>query len=366
MLPRLSIAIALVTILTPSTPAASPPLPAPASFTIHATRPTPDPIIPEQFLPGEAGVSINGPSLIRVPSWVKNPLGKYYLYFAHHAGLYIRLAYADNLAGPWKMYDGHVMPLGDQKAVIGHIASPDVIVDDASHQICLFYHGGHPPGVLRPTDIDDAGSGGLQLSSVATSADGLNFTPSNAIIGPGYLRVFPYRDHWYGLSDSGWLRRCDRLGAPFTPVAKVIGDDIAASLDPVTRHEPGATERVRTGTGPDRYALRHVAVDVLSDRLVVYFSCVGHRPERILATVIPLTGPPEKWHATGTWEVLRPETEAEGARLPLAYSSGGISKTHVNELRDPGIFREGNQSWLLYSLAGEHGLGLAKLTYGGL
>ena len=30
--------------------------------------------------------NINGPSLVRVPEWVEDPLGKYYLYFAHHRG----------------------------------------------------------------------------------------------------------------------------------------------------------------------------------------------------------------------------------------------------------------------------------------
>jgi hypothetical protein len=48
--------------------------------------------------------NINGPSLIRVPEWVKNPLGKYYLYFAHHQGSFIRLAYADSLDGPWHVH----------------------------------------------------------------------------------------------------------------------------------------------------------------------------------------------------------------------------------------------------------------------
>ena len=30
------------------------------------------------------GANINGPSLLRVPEWLPNPLGRYYLYFAHH------------------------------------------------------------------------------------------------------------------------------------------------------------------------------------------------------------------------------------------------------------------------------------------
>ena len=32
------------------------------------------------------GANINGPSLIRVPSWLSNAMGRYYLYFAHHKG----------------------------------------------------------------------------------------------------------------------------------------------------------------------------------------------------------------------------------------------------------------------------------------
>ena len=45
------------------------------------------------------GTNINGPSLIRVPVWVNKPLGRYYLYFAHHAGKFIRLAYANQISG---------------------------------------------------------------------------------------------------------------------------------------------------------------------------------------------------------------------------------------------------------------------------
>ena len=36
----------------------------------------------------------------RVPAWVTQPLGRYYLYFSHHKGTFIRLAYADDLKRP--------------------------------------------------------------------------------------------------------------------------------------------------------------------------------------------------------------------------------------------------------------------------
>ena len=57
--------------------------------------------------------TINGPSLIKVPSWIQNPLGKYYMYFSHHRGGYIRMAYADNVTGPYTIYAPGVLDLAD-------------------------------------------------------------------------------------------------------------------------------------------------------------------------------------------------------------------------------------------------------------
>ena len=85
---------------------------------------------------GRMGDNVNGPSLVRAPSWVERPLGRYYLYFAHHDGRYIRLAYADNLLGPWKTYEPGVLPL-DRSLFAGHIASPDVHVDEARREVRL-------------------------------------------------------------------------------------------------------------------------------------------------------------------------------------------------------------------------------------
>ena len=44
------------------------------------------PIVTPDMLPGDDGANINGPSLIKVPDWVSDRLGAYYLYFAHHTG----------------------------------------------------------------------------------------------------------------------------------------------------------------------------------------------------------------------------------------------------------------------------------------
>src|SRR5262245_64959037 len=59
------------------------------------------------------GNNTNGPSVLRVPPWVDKPLGRYYMYFAHHKGAYIRLAYANSISGPWMIYEPGVLNVRD-------------------------------------------------------------------------------------------------------------------------------------------------------------------------------------------------------------------------------------------------------------
>ena len=59
------------------------------------------------------GDNVNGPSIVRAPAWIKQPLGRYYAYFAHHKGQFIRLAYADAIAGPWTIYEPGVVQVKD-------------------------------------------------------------------------------------------------------------------------------------------------------------------------------------------------------------------------------------------------------------
>src|SRR4051795_5349577 len=59
------------------------------------------------------GGNVNGPTVIRVPAWVEHPLGRYYMYFANHIGDFIRLAYADAITGPWRVYEPGVLHVRD-------------------------------------------------------------------------------------------------------------------------------------------------------------------------------------------------------------------------------------------------------------
>src|SRR5690242_3461914 len=64
------------------------------------------------------GANIQGPSAIRVPDWLPGRLGAYYLYFADHKSSYIRLAYADDPAGPWTVHPPGSLHLAQSRFLI--------------------------------------------------------------------------------------------------------------------------------------------------------------------------------------------------------------------------------------------------------
>jgi len=152
-----------------------------------------------------AGNNINGPSLIAVPDWIANPLGRYYLYFSHHHGRQIYLAYADSIDGPWTIYPGRVLPLEITPSYNGdprdHVASPDVHVDHDEQRIRMYYHAQSKPG----NESFD------QSSYVAVSSDGLMFRPLEEVLGRFYFRVIKLQDYYYafakylGLHQIEWV-----------------------------------------------------------------------------------------------------------------------------------------------------------------
>ena len=47
--------------------------------------------------------------------------------------------------------------------------------------------------------------------------------------------------------------------------------------------------------------------------------------------------------------------------MPLKPSARGAIDEPVHQLRDPAIYREGDDTYLLYSVAGEQGIAIARL-----
>jgi len=324
--------------------------------TVRVERLLDAPVITEGSHPS-IGVNIQGPSLIRVPEWVEGRLGRYYLYFAHHKGSYIRLAYADDLVGPWAVYSPGSIQLSESHFAteppeataeqvdtfmkrarsmglnvdgIGHdlvreltwphIASPDVHVDDENLRIVMYFHG-----------LESVGN---QVTRVATSPDGIHFETRPEILGRNYWRSFWYDGYNYALAMPGKLYRSRGWLSGFEAGPLLFNPD-----------------------------MRHAGLLVRNRTLFVFWTQVGHKPERILLSTIDLSGDWESWKETEAIEVLRPETVWEGADAPLEPSVRSVAYGHVNQLRDPAIFVEEDDVYLLYAVAGESGIAIAKLHF---
>ena len=300
-------------------------------FSFRVERFEANPIIHREMhgMIGDVGNNINGPSLIRVPEWIEDPLGAYYLYFAHHHGGYIRLAYADRLEGPWKIHHGGVLPMEDTPGYEGrpgdHVASPDVHVDHDERRIRMYYH--------QPTPTDGPQGQGTY---VAVSDDGLNFEALDEYLGLFYFRVFE-RDGWH------------------YALAKYFNDGgiMYRSRDGLTDFEEGPRILPR---------VRHKALWEHDDNLYVFYSRGHDEPEHILVSRV--TNLNDDWH---DWEfsepqtVLRPEKDFEGVDEPIEESSFGATYDFVHELRDPAIYEEDGRVYLLYSAAGEWSIAIAEI-----
>jgi hypothetical protein len=307
-----------------------------------------NPIISSELLQGNDGDDINGPSLLKAPDWLPGRLGNYYLYFAHHKGKYIRLTYADDLKGPWKIYEPGTLtvtetvgsktplPADDAAASFGaetgndgvqHVASPDVHIDEANKEIVMFFH----------TPSLHNGKLG-QYSYRATSKDGIRFRADSTVLGESYFRVFDWNGNHYAIARTGVFYRSGDGGLSF---------------------EEGGNPFA--GIQTKENFLRHAAVKVHNGKLLVFYSRIGDTPERILLSEIALTDDWTKWTATQPVDIALPEKDYEGADLPLTTSKAGLYWGKVRELRDPAIYTEGDDWYLLYSVAGESGIGIGKL-----
>ena len=294
-------------------------LPPCAIESIAVRRCETNPLIDFQSSP-TLGHNINGPSVIRVPSWIKDPLGKYYMYFAHHGAKYIRLAYADSLQGPWRIYEPGTIQLEQATAFHGHIASPDVHVDQQKQEIRMYFHGPARGG---------------QKTGVATSRNGIDFVPSNVILGQFYFRVFQWNGWYHAIAkngNSGW-------------------GTLYRSKDGITPFE---------SRGDFIQMIRHAAVMIEGDQLLVFYSRAQDAPERIVVATVMLTDDWNDWQASEPIDVIRPEKNYEGIGYPNKPSRYG-SATNVRQLRDPCIFQEDGKTYLFYSAAGEMGIAMAEL-----
>jgi hypothetical protein len=253
--------------------------------------------------------NINGPSLIKTPDWLKNPLGKYYLYFADHQGTHIKMAYSNDINGPYTLYDKGTLKLSDTSCKT-HIASPDVHVKD--NEIVMYYHG----------DIYNH-----QYTMKSTSRDGINFITNNDVLTPFYHREFEYQENTYAI--------CKNRNEN-SHIYELINDSYKLQFEFLPRS-------------------RHTAVHIDGDIMYIFYTLVKESPERIY--VLKLVD----WIPVSNYELIRPEFTWEGSELQNINSQYGMSHGFVNQLRDPAIYEESGEVYLLYSYGGESGIAIAHL-----
>lgn len=300
-------------------------------FSFRVERLDNNPIIHRDLpgLEGEVGRNINGPSLVAAPPWLEKPLGRYYLYFGHHHGKFIRLATADELAGPWTVHAPGVLPQAETPGYEGrrgdHVASPDVHIDEELRRVRMYFHQPTPSG----------GPHG-QGTYLALADDGLNFTAQLNYLGLFYFRVFSREGWHYALAkyhnDGGILYR---------------------SRDGVTDFEAGPRILPR---------VRHTAVWQHDGEVYVFHSRGGDEPEHILCSrIVNLDDDWTEWKFSQPVSVITPEKDYEGASEPIRPSQFSAIHDFVHELRDPAIYEEDGRVYLLYSTGGETAIAIAEI-----
>lgn len=330
--------------------------------------------------PANDGMNINGPSLIKVPDWLKksgkvaHPDANYYLYFAHHQGKYIRLAWAKNIEGPWHLHaadkpEGQrgVLDLGKKSriklapglVIQNHVASPDVIVDAQKRMIVMYFHA--PTNVPGRTKNE-------QKTLVAVSRDGLDFNQvsSNSesfgirpvTLGTAYFRVFKWHGSVYAIGNRGLLYRAPDGLAVNGLISQGRSVGVAEDL---WERRPQILLPELEGNNQSEKKMRHSTIVARDNELLVFYTRIGDSPERILLSRISLNDDWLKWKEKyPPLEVLAPQKQWEGIgyQLRLSESGKGIQE---QALRDPYIYQEAGKYYLLYSGAGEEAIGIARL-----
>ncbi len=305
-------------------------------------------MISGDMLPGEDGLNINGPAVIRAPAWLKDAPGKYLMYFAHHTGEYIRLAYAEKLTGPWKVYEGGIFHIRDG-AENGlswnpsHIASPEIFVDEAKREIRMYFHTPVTPAPkFDDPDYDKKVLREKQETFLAVSTDGIHFRTNGMALGDHYMRVIP--------SENGGMWGFSRLG------------QLNFSHNGLWRFQklsPGPIEKA-----PVTFAqMRHPSLLPVEGGVLMFYSKIADTPESILVTRISMKGEDwTEWKAEPPKLVLTVEEPWEGADLPRTPGKFGSSAREERGLRDPYVIVDEGKMYLFYTVKGEKGIALAELS----
>ena len=278
-------------------------------------------------------VNICNPCLLKVPSWCKNKLGKYYLYFADHRGKYIKMAYSNSLDKNWKFKEDGIININKFNDAINHIASPEIYIDNKKKLIVLFTHS-HSKSKIG------------QWTYVSISIDGINFYKVyNKILAPFYFRIFYYNNFFYGISKGGNLWKSKNYLNKFKQCQNLFDKKLS---NEILHNYDGS--------------VRHFSILIERNILYIFYTKIGDMPERIYYTSLKLNKDDANWKFKNEIELIRPTKKFEGSKLPLKKSKAGDTKKPENALRDPYMVKIYNNYYIFYCVKGEFGIAIAKIN----
>ena len=172
---------------------------------------------------------------------------------------------------------------------------------------------------------------GKQRSLRATSNNGLTWQVQPKPVSQIYLRIFRYKRKKDALGWGGQILRENLLGI--------------FELGPWTFGGQGH---------------RHADVLVNGEKLHVMWTRIGDAPECIFHSTIDLANYWRDWYGTEGKEILRSKFDRKCAHIPTSTSTvGGLTKQEP-ALRDPHLFEESEEVYMIYAGAEKVVLALQK------
>ena len=292
-------------------------------------------VLPRKWDPGSEE-NINGPTLVEFECPLFPKLRLYLMYFGHHKGKYIRVAWAFSPTGPFRRVP-LVRPLllrdrfGERK---GHVASPEVRTVGGKRY--MFAHS--PSRHFRP---------GKQITYMSRLRLGVVCSRPKPIDLPSYARFFSLNGDMHAITNGADVFKLDSNSLE----TRQLDVDKSRLLVPESQD---VIERVR-----------HPQILAWLGHTLCFYTRVGDAPERVFVSLLEAKNPEEIMFSTPI-ELLRPREDYEGAHHNIEPSKSGISRRPENALRDPFVGEFGGQHFLYYSTAGEKGIACAELDVANL
>lgn len=302
------------------------------------------------------------PALIRAPSWAHASIaGKAVLYFnAHHgsgdSNNVIQYSYADAFQGAaWSAPADTTAAIATLATAISepgdgnHLASADVIVDDANETLVMCTHASFP--VWGHASC-------IWTSTVGVDSQvGIDWTLANA--GPidggsnqsTYMRFFRVGSSWFLIGNRGRVHISDETDLADVPTSDWTQQSLVPNLDT-------ALGSVNARHCCPRYRDNADGVQLL----VSAYDDDPNERIRIVDVSTADTADSSTWSASNAREVLTPFYEWEWAYETPAVTGGGeLDPPEQHKALDPCVWVDADGTeWLAYA-TGEAGIAVARM-----